>query len=404
MTVSFEPSVLRGRAVAPPSKSIAHRALICGALTESARIGNLAPSQDILATLDCLSAMGASADFDGNTATVGGLDPFSIPSGSVLNCRESGSTLRFLIPFCLLSGNEIILTGSERLFQRPLGVYESICAENGFEFERGKNRLTLCGKLKNGIYTLPGNISSQFVTGLLLSLPLIDGESVINISGTLESRSYVDITLGVMNDFGVTVAEENGGFVIPGGQEYNPDGDYTVEGDFSNTAFLDCFNLAEGEVSVLGLPEAGYSRQGDRVYKKMFSDLRAGVKKFDLTDCPDLGPVMFALSALYGGAEFTGTARLRIKESDRVACMASELKKFGAELYAGDNSAKIVCDKLKKPEMPLYGHNDHRIVMALSLLCTVTGGSIEGAEAVAKSFPDYFKVIKNLNAKITETE
>lgn len=401
MTIRVEKSKANGTVVAPPSKSVAHRALICGALTEKSIIKNIAMSKDIEATLSCLSSLGAKAEFISNDELIiGGLDFDNIPDDAILDCNESGSTLRFLIPLALLCGKKITFKGAERLMSRPLSVYEEIAKQKGFLFQKSEDKITLCGKLTAGFYEVAGDISSQFITGLILALSQIDGASQIKLTSELESASYVDITLGVMAEFGVDVKWEDNVFKIVGKPFDNRE--YTVEGDCSNAAFLDAFNLLGGNVTVSGLNAD--TLQGDRVYKEFFCDLKNGKKEFDLTDCPDLAPIMFALSAVYGGAKFYGTKRLAIKESDRAAAMAAELIKFGIKTEIFENSVEIFGGKLKTPSEILCGHNDHRIVMSLVTLCTLTGGTISGAEAVAKSFPDYFDKIKTLGIGITDNE
>lgn len=393
MNVIIEPSVARGTVDAPPSKSMAHRALICGALSGGSVISNISYSKDISATLDCLEAMGAKVEKSGNTVRIGGLDPFSVPVGAHLFCNESGSTLRFFIPLCLLSDSVKKLSGSERLFERPLTVYEDICRENGLTFERDGSSVNVGGQLKGGEYYVPGNISSQFITGLLFALPMAEGDSVLTVTGRFESASYIDLTLSVLKEFGIEIRRQENVFYIKGGQKYSAH-DYTVEGDCSNAAFLEAFNVVGGCVGVNGVKPD--TLQGDRVYYPMMQGLMRGEKKFDLSDCPDLAPVMFALAAYCGGAGFTGTARLKIKESDRAAAMAEELGKLGIEVTVGDNTVDVCGGRLKKPEEILSGHNDHRIVMALTVLCSVVGGEISGAEAISKSYPDFFDQIEAL--------
>ena len=397
MRVYIEPSVAMGKVLAPPSKSMAHRALICGALSRDAKINNLAYSKDILATLDCLKKMGAKVSQNEDCVEIGQLDPFQIEEGTEMFCNESGSTLRFLIPLCMLSGKKVVLTGTERLFERPLTIYEDICREKNIFFEREKDRVTVCGKLTSGQYYVSGNVSSQFITGLLFTLPLVTGDSVLTVTGKFESASYIDLTISAMQSFGIDVKRVENTFYIKGNQQYKQM-DYSVEGDCSNAAFLEGFNLLGGKVDVLGIDEN--TLQGDRVYKAMFNGLKNGEKQFDLSDCPDLAPVMFAMAAYLGGATFLGTARLRIKESDRAAAMAEELAKFGIETEVLEDSVIIHNGKLHKPEAILCGHNDHRIVMALSILCSVTGGVIEEAQAVSKSFPDFFEIISKLGIKV----
>lgn len=397
MRVTILPSVACGTVSAPPSKSMAHRALICGALSRESTISNVAYSQDIEATLHCLASMGAIVDRRGNSVCIGGLNPFAIPEGVVLDCGESGSTLRFLLPLCLLSQRPVVLTGSQRLMERPLNVYEEICREQGLLFERESNRITVCGPLRAGKYAVTGNISSQFITGLLFALSLLDEKSVVEIVEPFESESYVTMTLAMLSAFGVKVIRDGLQFIVKGKGVFDSQ-EYTVEGDYSNAAFLDGFNLLGGDVKVLCLSQE--SVQGDGIYKSFYRQFTCKTRAFDLSDCPDLGPVMFALAAACGGAIFSGTARLRIKESDRVASMVTELAKFGVYAVVGENTVEIQAGDLKPPTQMLNAHNDHRIAMALSLLCSVVGGTIEGAESVAKSYPDYFDILRRLSIDV----
>lgn len=392
MVLTIEKSKAKGTVLAPPSKSKAHRALICGALSQGGEIKNIEYSNDISATLDCLEKLGATVQKNGNTVKIGGLMPSEITE-TVLDCRESGSTLRFLIPICMLSGKKIILTGSKRLFERNLTIYEDVAKMNGIVFEKHENHLVVCGKIKSGNYKIAGNISSQFISGLLFALPILSGDSVVEIIGDYESEPYVDLTLDTLKDFGVEIKKSENTYKICGNQSYKSR-TVTVEGDYSNAAFLDGFNLLGGDVTVTGLDEN--SVQGDKIYKDMFYNLSHGEKSFDLSDCPDLAPVMFALSAMFGETHFTGTRRLKIKESDRAEAMAQELKKFGIKTEVYENEVTVYGGTVKTPTQNLDGHNDHRIVMALSLLCSVTGGTINGTEAVSKSYPDYFEKIKSL--------
>ncbi|MBO4652885.1 MAG: 3-phosphoshikimate 1-carboxyvinyltransferase [Lachnospiraceae bacterium] len=395
MKVRFFPTVAHGTVCAPPSKSVAHRALICGALSKCSTVSGLAWSEDISATCDCLRAMGAKIErLSDDTVAIGGLTLAGIPDGAVLPCRESGSTLRFLLPIAMLSRKMVHFTGSARLMERPLGIYEEISARQGGLFRREGQQITVCGGLKVGEYEIAGNISSQFITGLLLALSLADGESRVRVTEPFESRSYTDITVDVLREYGIPVGGEGNEFVIPGRRDFS-DLAYTVEGDCSNAAFLEALALLSSRsfdpLRVTGVPEK--TSQGDRVYYEMLHEMAAGRKEFDVSDCPDLAPCLFAMAAFYGGAHFTGTARLAIKESDRGAAMAEELACLGAEVTVGANEVTVACEGLREPTRVLNGHNDHRIVMALSVLCTVTGGEIDGAEAVAKSYPDFFEVI-----------
>lgn len=392
MRVSFTPSLAKGTVCAPPSKSMAHRALICAAFSKESQVSNLAFSKDITATLSCLKNLGANCKVDGNSAVLGALTLDNIKAATI-DCNESGSTLRFLIPLCMCAGVEITLCGSNRLFERGLSVYEEIAKEQNMLFKKGADRLTVCGKLKSGDYHIQGDISSQFISGMLFVLPLLDGDSTLTVEGKFESASYVRLTLAALVDFGIEIEQKNNSYYIKGNQTYK-NCDIAVEGDCSNAAFLDALNFLGGNVTVMGLKPD--TLQGDRVYKDIFDGLASGKTEFDLSDCPDLAPVCFALAAYQGNATFTGTARLKIKESDRAAVMAQELAKFGAKLDVLENSVIVKGGNLHTPTDTLYAHNDHRIAMALSLLCTKFGGRILGAESVAKSYPDFFDVLKTL--------
>ena len=320
MRVTIEPSKARGRMEAPPSKSMAHRMLICAGCAEgTSRIENIDLSEDVLATMDCLKALGAGITYEDRCVTVRGTDICGIHGPALLNCRECGSTLRFMIPLCLMSGQKTELTGSVKLFERPLCVYEKICREQGILFERARNHLVVEGKLRSGEYELPGNVSSQFISGLLFVLPLLGGDSRIRLTGSVESRPYIDMTMQAMEIFGVKARwEDESAILIRGGQSYCPRST-KVEGDFSNAAFFEALNLIGGDVEVTGLYDG--SLQGDKVYRQYFDRIREGYAQIDLSDCPDLGPVLMAAAAMCGGAKFTGTARLRLKESDRGLAM-----------------------------------------------------------------------------------
>ena len=399
MIMKIAPSAAKGAVCAPPSKSMAHRALLCGALSDGSTVRGVAYSRDIAATIGCLRALGAAVEQREDTVYIGKWNPFETPEDTKLFCDESGSTLRFLLPLCMLSGKRITLTGSKRLFQRPLGVYQKIAQKCGIVWQQEETGVTVWGKLQSGDYQVPGDVSSQFITGLLYALPLLEEDSTLEVTGNFESASYVDLTLAALEDFGISVRREGRTFYIPGGQRPKNRA-YTVEADCSNGAFLDGLNLLCGQVQVKGINPN--TLQGDRVYKEMYRQLENGCKQFDLSDCPDLGPVMFALAAAKGGATFTGTARLRMKESDRAMAMAAELAKFGIGVAVEENSVTVHAGTLLPPKEILSGHNDHRIVMSLALLCAVTGGTIQGAEAVNKSFPDFFHKLRDLQVGVTE--
>ena len=349
------------------------------------------PSEDVLATSDCLRAMGAELNMAGSDVTVRGCDPRKTGAAE-LRCRESGSTLRFMIPPALLSGTEKRLTGSEKLMSRPLSVYEEICGEQEIAFRRENGSLCLRGTLLPGSYEIPGNISSQFISGLLFALPLTEEDSVIRILPPVESRSYLNMTVQALRDFGITVTWDGPETLrIPGGQAYQPR-ETTVEGDYSNAAYLEILNDAGGEVTLTGLLDD--SLQGDRVYGDYLRKIREGAPELDVSDCPDLAPALIAASALHHGVRLTGTRRLRLKESDRGAAMTEEMAKFGVRLENRENEIIVPDGNIHCPTEALTGHNDHRIVMALAALCVKTGGEIDGAEAVRKSLPDYWERLK----------
>ena len=398
MQVRLEPGTLRGSVEAPPSKSMAHRMLICAALAEGgSTVRPIELSEDILATSDGLRALGAEIRQEGNALHVTGCRPADAES-AVIPCRESGSTLRFLLPLCLLNGKEMTLTGSERLLSRPLDVYETLCRERGFRLERTPEGIRVQGKLEPGEYTVRGDLSSQFLTGLLYALSLLPGESILRVLPPIESEPYLRMTLEAMAESGVFIGRpEPETLRIPGGACYLA-GEKTVEGDWSNAAFFEALRQTGHHIRITGLRED--SLQGDKVCRDYFSRMIFGNTAADVTDCPDLAPVLMAFAAMNGGARLTGTRRLRFKESDRGQAMAEELAKFGVTVKIGENEILVGGETPQTPQEILQGHNDHRIVMALAVLCTCTGGIIDGAEAVRKSFPGFWNGMQELGARL----
>lgn len=391
MNIKIKPCTLSGRIQAPPSKSYAHRLLICAALADGkSTVHGISESEDMCATLDCISALGVKADRIGKSVTVHAGN--RALTGNEFPCRESGSTLRFFIPIALACGDEAVFTGTRRLMERGVGIYETLFGEKGIEIEKTDESIRFRGRLTPGSYILRGDVSSQFVSGLLFALPLLDGDSVIKVLPPVESRKYIDITIDAMRFFGVEVSEtEENTFSVRGRQSYRAKEAF-VEGDWSNAAALYGFNALGGSLTIDGLNES--SIQGDRACIDIINRLNCEGAVIDLSDCPDLGPVMFALAAAKNGAVFTGTRRLRIKESDRAQAMADELKKFGINVIVEENSVTIEKSPLRAPTELLDSHNDHRIVMAMTLLASLTGGEISGAEAIRKSYPDFFRVLE----------
>lgn len=401
MTVNIEKGKAKGNISAPPSKSMAHRLLICAALSEGESvIHGMSDCEDVRATLDCLSALGVPFESEGDTVRVKGIDATKASASVPLHCRESGSTLRFFVPLCMLCGNNIMLTGAPQLLKRPMSVYSAIAKEKGLTFAEDGKSVMVKGPLPSGEYRVAGNVSSQFISGLLFALPLVKGDSTINIIPPVESRSYIELTLSALREFGVSVVwKDDYTLYIKGGQTYKAT-ETTVEGDYSGSAFFAAMNELGSEINIGGLKED--SLQGDKVYSRYFEMLGKGTPTIHIGNCPDLGPVLFALAAAKNGGIFTGTARLKIKESDRAAAMAAELQKFGASVTIHDDAVVVYPLDFHKPEEPLFGHNDHRIVMSLAVLLTLTGGTIEGAEAVAKSFPTFFEDIKSLGIGVSK--
>lgn len=397
MNLRIHPGRPQGTVAAPPSKSMAHRLLLCAGLSDGESvITGVQRSDDVEATVACLRALGAQVRLDGDTATVAGVDPAAAAS-AVLPCNACGSTLRFFLPLCLLGGQPMTLTGTQTLLQRPLTVYEDLCRAQGLRFDRVPGGVTVQGPLRPGDFTIPGNISSQFVTGLLFALPLLPAESTLTLTPPVESRPYIDLTRQALAQFGLRIEPTPSGFRMPGGQRGRACR-CAVEGDESNAAFLTALNLLGGDVTVTGRNPA--TLQGDRVFDAYLSQLRAGAATLDLRDCPDLAPVLFAAAALLHGGRFTGTARLQLKESDRGRAMQQELRKFGCELEIEKNEIRVPVCALHAPAAPLDGHNDHRIVMALAVLACKFGGVICGAQAADKSYPTFFDDLVSLHMEV----
>ena len=374
---------------------MAHRLLICAALSKGGcTVSNISLSNDIKATLNCLCALGVKAKKQGNSIYVDGSGLFS--KTDVLDCFESGSTLRFFIPLCLMAKTDVTLKGTERLFSRSLDVYKTLCDERGFKFYEGSDRVSVNGDLQSGRFVVRGDVSSQFISGLLFALPMLKGDSVIEITGSLESAPYIDMTIYAQSLFGVDVKRCGNVITIKGGSEYKPT-DVTVEGDCSNAAFFDALRVLGHDVSVTGINQN--TLQGDIVFYEYFKKLCEGAPTLDMSDCPDLAPVVMAVAAAKNGATLTGTKRLKIKESDRGEAMKAELAKFGVKTKVYENKIEVGCG-ICAPTEPIESHNDHRIVMACAVLLTKTGGKILNAESVNKSFPNFFECLKVLGAEV----
>ena len=391
MEIKIEKGIAKGVVKAPPSKSYAHRYLIAGALSGNCQISNISFSDDILATFNCLKALGYKLEKEGNIVTCKGKGE----STRILDCHESGSTLRFMIPLCLLDDEEVTLKGTKKLFSRGLDIYLDIFKNQGIYYHLEDDSITIKGKLKPGKFAFRGDISSQFISGLLFVLPLLDGYSQIDLTTDLESASYVDMTISTLNRFGVPVERLGKHIYILGQQTYMKGKRCAIEGDFSNAAFLDALNLLGGDVKITGLNKR-YSKQGDRVYKDYFNKIKKGCPTIDLSNNIDLGPILFTLSTLFHGAIFKGIKRLRIKESDRVDDMLTPLKEFGVKYELQEDEIKIYPIKEFVGDKHLHPVNDHRIVMSLIILLTTCGGYIDNIEAINKSYPNFLSDLESL--------
>ena len=403
MNVKIEKGTPRGRVTPPSSKSMAHRILICAAMAPGTSIiKGVSECDDVKATIGCLSALGARISRSGDTLTVTGVNMKAASPASALECNESGSTLRFFLPIALLSGKNTMFRGERVLMQRPMSVYEDMCKKKKLIYNADGESIAVRGPLTAGEYEVVGNISSQFISGLLFALPLLDGDSRIKIIPPIESRSYIDMTIEALALFGVEARwSDDNTIYVKGSQQYMQR-ELTVEGDYSGAAFIDALGVFNSDVGVDGLnPD---SLQGDKVYKLLFDMLKKGVPTIHIANCPDLGPVLFAVAAAKYGGVFTGTKRLKIKESDRASAMAEELAKFGVSVTVYEDKTVVYPAAFHAPTEILFGHNDHRIVMALSVLLTLTGGEIEGAEAISKSYPRFFDDLKSLGIEVHEYE
>ena len=412
MLARIQPSRLQGSVTVPPSKSMAHRALLCAGLAAgTTQIQGILPSQDMEATCRALTALGASIARQGSWARVQGVAGRpKAPQGPV-DCGESGSTLRFLIPAFALASAPARLTGRGRLPQRPLGPYGAIFHGQGLPFAQDETGVSFQGPLAPGDYGLPGDVSSQFISGLLFALPLLPGDSHIRIQPPFESRGYVNMTLQVMDAFGVQAAFLDGLTLhVPGNQLFTaPAAPFLVEGDDSQAAFFLTLDAILGDVSVAGLSPR--SIQGDRVMGEILA--RCGhvpgqpprpLAPFvaDLGDCPDLGPILMTLGLFcQGESRLLNAGRLRLKESDRGTAMAQELGKLGGQASLAGDEIRIRQSRLR-PGPALSSHGDHRIAMALAVaaLGARIPADIQGAEAVEKSYPDFWKDLAAIGARV----
>ena len=422
MKIKIYPSKCSGEIKIPSSKSMGHRAIICASLANGKSIiSNLDYSDDILATIDGMRKLGANIQCEKDRLIVEGIENFYSLKDNIIDCNESGSTLRFFIPIFSLTGEKISFIGKNRLLKRPQKIYEKIFKEQNLYYFQDEDKIEIEGKIKAKEYFIDGNISSQFISGLLFTLPLLTEDSIIKIIPPFESKSYIDLTIDMLKKFGIEVLFlDDLTLTIKGNQKYIAT-DYKVEGDFSQLGFFAVLGAINNDLTCEGLDIN--SKQGDREIIEILKncgikieELENGYKIFrglpkayniNLENCPDLGPILTVLSA-YGDGEFKiyNAQRLRYKESDRIEAMENELKKLGVQIssdesniYIKGNSKYISCNEV-------FGHKDHRIVMSLAIFATLLDSPliIEGAEAISKSYPNFFEDLKNLNIKIEITD
>ena len=401
----------------PSSKSLSHRAIICASLAQgTSYLRHIDTSMDIEATIHAMELWGIRFERDDDTLIVYGKGKAGNISQNV-DCGESGSTLRFLIPLFASASQPVRFIGHGRLPQRPQTVYEEIFRKQDLLFQKEENGILVQGPLKPGKFQVPGNVSSQFISGLLFALPVLQEDSEIEILPPYESQSYVNLTIAALKEAGIIVRKDNMHLDISGNQKYKPL-DITVEGDDSQMAFFAAYSLMHHqEVIVKNMNHD--SLQGDHVILDIFE--KAGGKyeyiengyrflggtpvafEADLSNCPDLGPILFALAAVCPGQSVIhNIQRLRIKESDRAAAMEEELSKLGCKIHTDERNAYIQGGIVFDKDCVLSGHNDHRIVMALSILATISHEyvKIDGTEAIQKSYPGFFEDLLKTGADI----
>lgn len=388
MNVTILPGTLKGAVTPPSSKSQTHRAVLALMLAQGeGKLSNLAVSEDIQATQDCVAALKS-----GQPAQADGLP--------LLDCGESGSTLRFLIPVALAVRGGGHFTGRGRLMERPQGPYIRLFEEKGILWKQEEACLTVAGQLEPGVYALPGNVSSQFITGLLYALPLLPGDSQIVLTTPLESRGYVDMTLDMLRRFDIKVEEQEDGFLVPGNQTYQAR-DLTLEADWSGAAFWYAANFLGAQVDIQGLnPD---SVQGDRQIGTLYWKLaRPGDVDIDLSQCPDLAPPLAVMAAVRKGTtRFVHAGRLRMKESDRLETIARTLNALGAKAQVGEDTLTLEgLDHLKGGTVD--GCNDHRIAMmaAVAAVACKEPVTILGAECVKKSYPRFWEDYTALGGEV----
>ena len=408
---------LIGEVTPPPSKSILHRYIIASSLAKGiSKIENISYSDDIIATIEAMKKLGAKIEIEDNYLLVDGSKTFDkeyLNNNAEIDCNESGSTLRFLFPLSIVKQNRILFKGKGKLFKRPLNPYFENFGKCQINYSYiNENEILLDGQLKSGEYEIDGNISSQFITGLLFSLPLLSGNSKIIIRGKLESSSYIDITLDCLNKFGIKIINNSyKEFIIKGNQTYKS-GNYQVEADYSQGAFFLVANSISSNIKINGLNSN--SLQGDKKIIDFISKIDNWNKDekliLDGSETPDIIPIL-SLKACISKKEIeiVNIARLRIKESDRLKATAQELTKLCFDLIEKEESILINSRKnfnkiSNSTPVSLSSHSDHRIAMMLAIASTCYEGEIilDNLDCVKKSYPNFWEVFLLLGGKIYE--
>ena len=406
---------LVGELSPPPSKSVLHRYIIASSLAKGiSKIENISFSEDIIATIEAMKKLGAKIEKKDNYLLIDGSDTFkNLDENIEIDCNESGSTLRFLFPLSIVEENKVLFKGRGKLFKRPMTPY----FEN---FEKYKikhsyineNAILLEGQLKAGIYEIDGNISSQFITGLLFSLPLLDGESKIIINGKLESSNYIDISLDCLSKFGIKIINNSyQEFIIEGNQSYKV-GNYRTEADYSQAAFFLVANAIGSKIKINDLSED--SLQGDKKIIDYISEIDNWNSKdtlvLDGSETPDIIPILSLKAAVSGKKiEIVNIERLRIKESDRLKATVEELSKLNFDLIEKKDSILINSREALKANknekiVSLSAHSDHRIAMMIAIAATCYDGEIllDNLDCVKKSYPNFWEVFLSLGGKVYE--
>ncbi|MGN1276096.1 MAG: 3-phosphoshikimate 1-carboxyvinyltransferase [Floccifex sp.] len=404
MKVRVSPSRVHGSVSIPSSKSMAHRAIICAALSKgTSEISNIHYSKDIEATLSCMEVLGAKIERKEHSCTIIGTSIENQIGDKILNCNESGSTLRFLVPLASLVQGKVTFKGQGRLMSRPMNIYESFFSSQDL-FYKQQEDIQIQGRLKPGVYKMPGDVSSQFISGLLFLLPLLNEDSTIEILEPYESKSYVDLTISMLKKFQIQIIEiSSNTYCIPGNQKY-VSRDVVVEGDYSQMAFFAVLSYLNGCIDCLNMDIN--SLQGDKAILSIIEQYKTNQDVLiDLSNCPDLGPILCVLASFYPHqTKIIHAQRLRVKESDRIEAMEMELKKWGVNICSTYDTITIHGKESYSSSdvVLLHGHNDHRIVMALTVfgLCAQSECIIEDAQAISKSYPHFFEDIQNVHGKV----